>query len=301
MAYQAINVGTIADDHTGDPGRTAFQKVNANFTELYAGGPYSILTYGAVGDGTTDDSGAISSAISAAVAAGGGTVVFPPGKTYAATSSITLQSQIILSGYGATLKYTGSGFAISTAATGTTNNAGILGLTINPTSVSAGALSLNSTYQCQFRDIYVTSAAAGVSNVIFQLGTNTSGTNNPTGNLNNVFNIFDSLVVDSQFGTGLKLIGSDSNHVVTDNTFINLVFEGGASGGAVVYGIEFNQWCDSNVFSGFTLVRLYQTSPANGIGVAFGTSAIPKLRGVLLILYSNAMVRFSMPLYWRVA
>jgi hypothetical protein len=35
MTQQVINVGTTAGDGTGDPGRTAFQKVNSNFTELY--------------------------------------------------------------------------------------------------------------------------------------------------------------------------------------------------------------------------------------------------------------------------
>ena len=35
MAKQTINIGTTANDKTGDPLRTAFTKVNANFTELY--------------------------------------------------------------------------------------------------------------------------------------------------------------------------------------------------------------------------------------------------------------------------
>ena len=35
MAKQTINVGSSANDGTGDPNRTAFQKINANFTELY--------------------------------------------------------------------------------------------------------------------------------------------------------------------------------------------------------------------------------------------------------------------------
>lgn len=37
MAKQTINVGSSANDGTGDPNRTAFQKINANFTELYDG------------------------------------------------------------------------------------------------------------------------------------------------------------------------------------------------------------------------------------------------------------------------
>jgi hypothetical protein len=35
MAKQTINLGTAANARNGDPIRTAFQKVNANFDELY--------------------------------------------------------------------------------------------------------------------------------------------------------------------------------------------------------------------------------------------------------------------------
>lgn len=36
MAQQVINVGETANDGTGDPLRTSFQKCNENFAELYA-------------------------------------------------------------------------------------------------------------------------------------------------------------------------------------------------------------------------------------------------------------------------
>jgi NAD(P)H-hydrate repair Nnr-like enzyme with NAD(P)H-hydrate epimerase domain len=36
MAQQTINIGTVANDGTGDPLRTAFDKINDNFTELYS-------------------------------------------------------------------------------------------------------------------------------------------------------------------------------------------------------------------------------------------------------------------------
>lgn len=36
MSKQIINIGTAANDKTGDPLRTAFNKVNQNFTEIYA-------------------------------------------------------------------------------------------------------------------------------------------------------------------------------------------------------------------------------------------------------------------------
>ena len=37
MAKQVIGIGTTANDGTGDPLRTAMDKTNDNFTELYAG------------------------------------------------------------------------------------------------------------------------------------------------------------------------------------------------------------------------------------------------------------------------
>jgi hypothetical protein len=44
MAKQVINIGTTANDGTGDPLRTAFDKVNDNTTELYAGQSLSIVS-----------------------------------------------------------------------------------------------------------------------------------------------------------------------------------------------------------------------------------------------------------------
>ena len=35
MAKQTIGIGSSANDGTGDPLRTAFDKINDNFTELY--------------------------------------------------------------------------------------------------------------------------------------------------------------------------------------------------------------------------------------------------------------------------
>ena len=56
MAQQLIGIGTTANDGTGDPIRSAFDKSNDNFTELYGAGALSIasdiLTY-TKADGTT--------------------------------------------------------------------------------------------------------------------------------------------------------------------------------------------------------------------------------------------------------
>jgi len=52
MAQQVINVGTAPNDGLGDPIRTAYQKCNANFSELFSrvqtGVPGSMT--GTVGD-----------------------------------------------------------------------------------------------------------------------------------------------------------------------------------------------------------------------------------------------------------
>jgi hypothetical protein len=50
MAQQTIGLGASANDSTGDPIRTAFGKVNANFAELYAAGltPPATLDFGTI-------------------------------------------------------------------------------------------------------------------------------------------------------------------------------------------------------------------------------------------------------------
>ena len=52
---------------------------------------YSVMEYGAVGNGIADDTAAVQAAIDACALAGGGVVYFPPG-TYAVTQ-ITISAQ----------------------------------------------------------------------------------------------------------------------------------------------------------------------------------------------------------------
>ena len=52
MAREVINLGTVPNDGTGDPIRTAYQKCNANFGELYSRWQTTVpsTAIGAVGD-----------------------------------------------------------------------------------------------------------------------------------------------------------------------------------------------------------------------------------------------------------
>lgn len=62
-------------------------------------GLYSVLSYGATGNGTTDDTAAVQAAINA-VPATGGVVWFPAGTYKLVTSALTLKSDLVLEGVG---------------------------------------------------------------------------------------------------------------------------------------------------------------------------------------------------------
>lgn len=80
----------------GQVGRTGSNTLSALLNPVY------VDWYGATGNGSTDDTTAISNAITAAGA--GGTVVFTPGKTYKMTSEITIPADgMTLIGYGAAI------------------------------------------------------------------------------------------------------------------------------------------------------------------------------------------------------
>ena len=106
MTQQTINVGTVPNDGTGDPARTAFQKVNSNFTELYVANALSVKAYGASGNGVNDDTAAITNALVAAQAAGRA-LYFPAGTYIVSTLQLPLLSYtqpfpIFGEGYGIT-------------------------------------------------------------------------------------------------------------------------------------------------------------------------------------------------------
>jgi hypothetical protein len=85
MALQTINIGVSPNDGSGDPLRTAMDKVNDNFALLDT--VFNVKSYGAVGDGVTDDTAAVTAAWNAAKLASRPVLYFPRGTYKVATSS----------------------------------------------------------------------------------------------------------------------------------------------------------------------------------------------------------------------
>jgi len=74
---QPLPIGTTSESVVVSTGSSASRSLGDRFGEVF-----NVADFGAVGNGTTDDTAAIQAAINAAVAAGGGTIHFEPSKTY---------------------------------------------------------------------------------------------------------------------------------------------------------------------------------------------------------------------------
>lgn len=108
---------------------------------------FRVSNYGAVGDGTTDDTTAIQLAASAVATNGKGNLVFESGKTYKITASLTCNaSNVRVQLNGAKIVHTGSDFAFKPGNT-TSFATGLTYYTLSGTSYPAGAIviTLNSS------------------------------------------------------------------------------------------------------------------------------------------------------------
>jgi len=87
-----LNITLAANDrvlyHKDLSGVVHGEIIKANGTPVVSGLYLSVKTYGATGDGVTDDSVAVQATITAAIAAGGGTVFFPVG-VYLCNTALT--------------------------------------------------------------------------------------------------------------------------------------------------------------------------------------------------------------------
>lgn len=169
MTKQTIGVGAVADDGTGDPARTAFTKVNANFSEIYgisgivkangsttvaaadAGTDYANLAFKTVAVSGQSDVVADSAADTLTLAEGSGITI----TTNASTDTVTVAS----SGpaYGS-----GSGGTVTQATSKST------GVTLNK---ACGQITMNNAIVAGF------STVAGYTSVSFTLTNSTLAAN----------------------------------------------------------------------------------------------------------------------------
>lgn len=151
------NFGTLQPSDTSWAGRW---KLMPYGTAAGTGDFFNVKSFGATGDGTTDDSAAINAAIEAANSAGGGTVYFPYG-TYRLLSAITSLNDRgvrLLGVYGDGLMTTGVGAVLvndTGAAALNVNNAVVRGQStvierlaiIDGTTGGTYSIQLTGTYQ----------------------------------------------------------------------------------------------------------------------------------------------------------
>lgn len=115
---------------------------NTRWVQANGGGSTSILNFGAVCDGVTDDHAAFNAAITAVSAAGGGTVTVPAGKVCVVNGTVNLASNVTIQGsQGATVRVT-SNFSNNLFVGQPVNNAGVQDLTIDGGSIDLGQNSL---------------------------------------------------------------------------------------------------------------------------------------------------------------
>lgn len=236
MAQQTIN--------NGETGLSVRTKLNANFTELYAGAAVYVTPemFGAVGNGSTDDQAAIQAAL-----ATGKTVVFDGTKNYRCNTSVTVPTDAVIEGNGAIVSTT-SNIHLFVCNPGTNaQNAYINNLNFLGNNTGAGQLGINlSTYRmritnCTFRNfnyagLYVVTTAGAtdyeggvqVSNCYFE-------NNNGRGvylYTNAEYNNFVNCTSRGN-GYGLSIRGGNNNWVggkITDNT-VGVELQNGSNDG----------------------------------------------------------------------
>ncbi|MBA2951438.1 right-handed parallel beta-helix repeat-containing protein [Streptomyces himalayensis] len=86
----------------------ALDDLQSQITTNLSAEVFNVLTYGAVGNGASDDTAAIQAALNAATNAGGGTVFLSAGRTYCVTDYLVPKDNTVVWAYGATVKAIGN-------------------------------------------------------------------------------------------------------------------------------------------------------------------------------------------------
>ena len=176
MTYTPIARGTtswdvpvnaaFADQDTRITNNATAITTNATNIALLDGENFNVKTYGATGNGSTNDTTFVQAAIDAASAAGGGIVYFPHGIYSCATLNVPSFVRLIGENRGATqIQRRSAGVGInmsgpSTDASGATHvkYSGIENMTLNGNSLTGTMLQCYYNNNCVFRDILFTSS-----------------------------------------------------------------------------------------------------------------------------------------------
>jgi hypothetical protein len=104
IAQILSEIGTLFPDNTAKqilPSQLRqFSTDLTNYTGAVPSAVFNVRTFGAVGDGVTDDSAAIDACTAAVAAAGGGTIFFPPGNYLMSTDTFIPPSNTLVQGSG---------------------------------------------------------------------------------------------------------------------------------------------------------------------------------------------------------
>lgn len=245
----------------------------------------SVKDYGAVANGTTDDS----TAINAALAAGSSVVIIPAG-TYAIASSVLLQSNVHLFIHeGATIKWTGAAggtmfrnanFSVVLYKSGCTGSA--LGATIDANSLATTIFDLRSTQAGTFGRFTFINTIATSTIWKISIGSSTVGGPNADWHVNVVANWFDPFNVINTCGIVYDITGTivaaylGIQIPVTLNTFSSFT-----ASDVRIYGIVIRNWTDNNTFIGNFRMSL---QASNAIGLYIGSDTVA---GALQSVYAN--------------
>lgn len=235
---------------TINPGVTL--KASSDF--VLGGGPWrDVRAYGAVLDGSTDDS----AAVQAAIQAGTGRVLIPT-NACAIASSISLTNDVILLiPPGASLKWTGAagGTMITSSASITLVRSGIVGGgRIDLNSLADYAIDLHSAQQCVIENLDFPNGTA-TSTILRLVADSSVG----GGFVANAYSAFNSIKHLSAGTCGNFLVLSGATNGVTLNYFESLT-----ASDVRLRGIDIVKRVDNNYFGGFNRFSL---TADNAIGL----------------------------------
>jgi polygalacturonase len=206
----------------------------------------SVRSYGAVGDGFTDDTASINSAIAAAIVTGQAVVYFPPG-TYKYVGAMTLAANIPFRIYGdgpgvSTILFTGPNAGITTTNTAVTT-LNVEGLTLMASSTNCGT-AINASFMAAGPKAHTTT----IHNVQI-VGTTRDGTTG--GYWTNGIHLYRATnsVIDKVHIAGNKIV---------TQTGILYDSDGTETSGAQLSNLEV-KWCNTALATNGMIEGLYMT------------------------------------------